>query len=56
IFIYTNEDYSQILQNLKAAYKPNEKLIYEYDHWHYCLPDGHKKLLEMINELNLAKE
>jgi hypothetical protein len=56
IFIYTNQDYSEILKNLKAEYKPNEKLIYEFNHWHYCLPKGREKLAEMIKDFELEKE
>ena len=56
IFIYTNEDYSAILKNLEAEYRPNEKLIYELNHWHYCLPEGQKKLAEMIKGFELRKD
>lgn len=53
IFIYTNQDYSSILAGLKAPYKPNEKLIYEYNHWHYCLANGQERLNEMIRDFKL---
>ncbi len=56
IFIYTNQDYSEVLKNLNAEYKPEEKLIYEYNHWHYCLPKGQEKLAEMIKDFELEKE
>ena len=56
IFIYTNKDYSEVLRNLDAEYKPEEKLIYDHNHWHYCLPEGNEKLLEMIRNLDLSKE
>jgi len=56
IFIYTDQDYSKILENLNARYRPDEKLIYEFNHWHYCLPEGREKLAEMINEFKLIKE
>jgi len=56
IFIYTNQDYSGILKNLEAEYKPDEKLVYEFNHWHYSLPDGQEKLADMINDFELKKE
>ncbi len=56
IFIYTDQDYSEILKNLGTEYKPDEKLIYEFDHWHYCLPEGREKLAEMIKDFELKKE
>ena len=56
IFIYTTQDYSEILKNLKADYKPNEKLIYELNHWHYCLPEGREKLAEMIKDFKIDKQ
>lgn len=55
IFIYSSQDYSGILKNLKAEYKPNEILIYELNHWHYCLPEGREKLAEMIKDFELKK-
>lgn len=56
IFIYTNQDYSEILKNLEAEYRPEEKLIYEFNHWHYCLPEGREKLADMIKDFELEKE
>lgn len=56
IFIYTSQDYSEILANLEAEYKPEEKLIYEFNHWHYNLPEGGEKLADMIKDLGLKKE
>lgn len=56
IFIYTNQDYSEILKNLDAEYKPEEKLIYEFNHLHYCLPEGREKLADMIKDFALEKE
>ena len=56
IFIYTDKDYGQILMNLEAHHGPNEKLIYEFDHWHYCLSNGREQLTEMIKKLGLIQE
>lgn len=56
IFIYTDDDYSEILKNLKVEYRSNEKLIHEFHHWHYCMANGHEKLADMIKELKLEKE
>lgn len=55
IFIYTNRDYSEILENLQAQFKLTEKLIYEFNHWHYCLPDSEDKLADMIKDFELEK-
>ncbi len=56
IFIYTNQDYLETLKNLEAKFKPEEKLIYEFNHWHYCLPEGREKLADMIKDFELKKE
>jgi hypothetical protein len=56
IYIYTDNDYSEILKNLEAYFSPNEKLIYEFNHWHYCLPEGSEKLADMIKDFGLEKE
>lgn len=56
IFIYTDQDYSEILKNLEAEYRPGEKLIYEFNHWHYCLSGGREKLAEMIKDFELERE
>lgn len=56
VFIYTDGDYREILKNLKVAYRPDEKLLYEFEHWHYSLPDGRKKLDEMIKDFGLKKD
>lgn len=56
VFIYTNKDYSEILKNLEVEFKPEEKLIYEFNHWHYCLPEGREKLTNMIRDFQLEEE
>lgn len=56
IFIYSTKDYQEILHGLEAEYRPDEKLIYEFDHWHYCLAEGREKLLLLIGELQLQPE
>lgn len=56
IFIYSDNDYMEVLKNLEAEKRQNEKLTYEFDHWHYCMPEGKEKLIELINELDLIKE
>ena len=53
VFIYSLEDYSDTLTNLQAAYRENEKLIFEFRHMHYSLPEGDKKLQKLINDLEL---
>lgn len=57
IFIYSSDSaWKDTLRRLGADYLPNEKLIYELDHWHYCLPEGRKQLLSFMEELKLKKD
>lgn len=54
VFIYTEDDYTNILEALGLIHKPDELLIYEYNHWHYRPPNGRKDLKDLINELGLV--
>lgn len=53
IFIYTQVDYKNVLEQFGLAYRPNEALIEEVDHWHYTNADERENLKNLINELNL---
>ncbi|MEP7128802.1 MAG: hypothetical protein ABI729_08040 [Chitinophagales bacterium] len=53
IFIYTQDNYSDTLNKLGLAYKANEKLIYQFDHWHYRPANGKQDLKNLITELEL---
>ena len=53
IFIYTQDNYSDTLEELGLTYKANEKLIYQFDHWHYRPANGSENLKKLINELGL---
>ncbi len=53
IFIYSKDNYSEILENFGLLYNAKEKLIYEFDHWHYRPANGRLELKEFISELNL---
>ena len=53
IFIYTQQNYSDMLIGLNLKYKPNEKLIYEFEHWHYRSESGREDLKKLISELGL---
>jgi hypothetical protein len=55
IFIYTKYNYSDILNKYDLTYKANEKLIYEFGHWHYRPATGSEDLNNLINELGLKK-
>lgn len=55
IFIYTDQNYETTLEDLEAAYKPKEKLIYELDHWHHSEAGSYEKLLAFIHEMNLEQ-
>lgn len=56
VYVYTQNDYSGILNDFGLAYKPAEKLIYEFDHWHYGPPNAKENLVQLIKELGLRKE
>ncbi|HEY5824728.1 MAG TPA: hypothetical protein VIT44_10200 [Cyclobacteriaceae bacterium] len=56
IYIDTDEDYSEVLRNLGAEHKPNERLIHQRFHWHHSTEDGNEKLNAFINALGLVKE
>jgi len=56
LFIYTDGDYSKTLDTLGTEHRPDEALIYEYDHWHFGLPEGAEKLKALINDLNLEED
>jgi len=56
IFIYTDQDYTDVLSKLGAAYKPKQKLIYELNHWHYSLSEGSQSLAELIQDFELNRE
>ena len=55
LFIYTDEDYSHVLHQFKVEYRPKEKLIYEFSHWHVNLPNPEKRLNEMIEAFGLER-
>ena len=55
VFIYTQENYSDKLNNLGLVYKAKEKLIYEFGHWHYRSASGREDLKNLISELGLEK-
>lgn len=56
IFIYTSDTYETFLTNLRVKYQASKKLIYEFDHWHYCLPNGNNLLISFIDDLKLERE
>ena len=56
IYINTEEDYSDVLKNLGAEHKPDEKLIYQGFHWHHSTEQLNEELAEFINALGLTKE
>lgn len=53
VFIYSQYNYSDTLERLGLAYKANERLIYQFDHWHYRSGNGRQDLKNLINELGL---
>lgn len=55
VFIYTKYNYAGALNKYGLTYKASEKLIYEFDHWHYRSAYGREDLNQLINELGLEK-
>ena len=53
VFIYTKDNYSDTLERLGLTYKANEKLIYQFDHWHYRPANGLQDIKNLVNELGL---
>lgn len=53
IYIYTQDNYSNILEGFGLTYKSTEKLIYQFDHWHYRPSNGRQDLESLVNELGL---
>jgi len=53
VFVYTHDDYSEVLQQLENPFNPNEQLIYEVSHWHIRPAKARENLVEFIRELGL---
>ena len=53
IFIYSQEDFSVFLDSLQIPFNPDEKLPYEYGHWHYKSEEGSAELQQLIKDLDL---
>jgi hypothetical protein len=53
VFIYSQDNYSDRLEKLGLNYKANEKLIYQFDHWHYRPANGREDLKKLIKDLGL---
>jgi hypothetical protein len=53
IFIYTQYNYSTILEDFGLTYKADEKLIYQFDHWHCRSANGRNDLNKLVKELQL---
>jgi len=56
IFIYTDIHCAPMLQHFGAEFLPDEKLTYEYCHFHISIPNGPQRLLEFVAALQLEKE
>jgi hypothetical protein len=40
-------NYSDTLEKLGLTYKANEKLIYQFDHWHYRPANGRQRIKKL---------
>jgi hypothetical protein len=53
VFIYTDADYSDILKTCGLTHQPDQKLVYQYEHWHYRPKNAREDLKSLIKELGL---
>jgi hypothetical protein len=53
IFIYSQGNYPDILKKFGLTYKGDEKLIYQFNHWHYRPAKAEEELASLIKELDL---
>lgn len=53
IFIYTQDDYTTILENFGLSFQPNKKLIESFNHWHYSSQNHGMNLQSFIASLEL---
>jgi hypothetical protein len=53
VFVYTHDDYSEVLQQLENPFNPNEQLIYEVSHWHIRPAKARENLHLLVAELDL---
>lgn len=53
IFIYTDFNFSNFLEKQGLKYMPNQKLVYEFNHFHYRTPNAETNLKEIITLLSL---
>ncbi|MBN8684367.1 MAG: hypothetical protein J0L99_17090 [Chitinophagales bacterium] len=56
VYLYTPDDYSEILEQSGLTYKTNEKLIEQFDHLHYRPANAKQDLQDLISELGLIPE
>ena len=56
LFLYCCEDMRDRMESFGLEYRADEKLIYEFGHWHVSPPNAPALLLEFITELGLAPE
>lgn len=53
VYIYSDKNYSEILENFGLTFRPNESLITRFDHWHIRTATGQKDLKSFIDALGL---
>lgn len=51
LYFYTNENCPALFKGFDIPFVPDQKLLYEYDHWHFSIADGQNKIAEMIRFL-----
>jgi hypothetical protein len=55
LYIYSDQNYSELLENLGLPFKPNESLITNFDHWHIRTATGQNDLKSFINAIGLKQ-
>ena len=53
LFIYSKKDYQSFIESIDIAYQEDQKLIYEFNHWHHGDEDHHEKLMNFVNALGM---
>lgn len=53
LFIYSKKDYQSFIESIDITYQEDQKLIYEFNHWHHGDEDHHEKLMNFVNALGM---
>lgn len=54
LFIYSDDDYESMFIRLALEHRPDQKMIYDFPHWHIGISDGATQLKGLIDLLQLT--